>query len=109
MEMAAAICHSSNECHEDDRGWVAGQRELLGCSAFTKRSVESNGKTHTNIMLKASWMINRALEDAGERCVSCCPTRRQFRPAFCNFDTKAICGLFRISLPKGRVPCQCPT
>jgi hypothetical protein len=102
MQMAAAICHPTNECHGDDRVWVNEQRELLGCDAFTKTSVKANGKAHMNIMLKATWIINRAFEDAGERCASCCPTRRQFRPAFCNFDTKAVCILLGISLPKGK-------
>lgn len=102
MQMTAAISHLENECHADDRAWVDEQRHLLGCDVFTERSVEANGKKHMHVMLQATWKINRALEDSGGHCVSCCPTRRQLRPAFCNFDTKAICTLLRIPLPKGK-------
>ena len=101
MKMVGAICEGS-ECDNEDRQWVDEQRNVLGCCKFTKKSVESNGKLHTNVMLSATWIINRALEDAELRCVSCCPTRRQLRPAFCNIDTKALCTLLRIPQPKGK-------
>ena len=46
-------------------GWPS---RASGCSAFTKKSVESNGKVHQH-HAEGYRLINRALEDAGERCV----------------------------------------
>lgn len=102
LTMANDIC-SSNMADEasDDGVWVNQQRAFLGCDAFTRLSMESNGKYHTNVMLRATWLINRELEQRGEHCVSCMPIRRQFRPAFCNIDTKALCTLLHIPVPKG--------
>ena len=102
LTMANSICNSDMADESSDDGtWVNQQRRFLGCNAFTHKSIESNGKHHTDVMLRATWLINRELEQRGEHCMSCMPIRRQFRPAFCNIDTKALCSLLHIPIPKG--------
>ena len=105
MEMCTDICEPLSEVrtkNADDLEWVMEQRATLGTINFSKRSMSKNVKHHQAIMLQATWIMNRAFEQNGERCTSCTPVRRQFRPAFCSFDTKALCMVLGIATPKGK-------
>ena len=107
LQMAARLARGtqstdtpSDDAEEDE--WVAEHRARLGCDVFSTASAEKNAVRHEGAMLRATWLINRAFEDAGRPCISCCPTRRQMRPAFCNVDTKAIATLLGLQIPSGK-------
>lgn len=103
MKMTKAICDTSSADTADvDGAWINEQRRFLGCDLFKCTSVKENGEKHLDVMLRATWLMNKELERSGERCGSCMPIRRQFRPAFCNVDTKALCSILHLPCPKGK-------
>ena len=77
-------------CEPQYHDWVDEWKKRLRLHDLPSASMEHNVRTNANDLLYATWKVNRILEDAGKPCVSCIPVRRQMRPAFCRFDTKAI-------------------
>ena len=93
MRVSSDMCKPSGVVWESDvahHPWIQAERQRLGLDALLAWSMEENVKKFQHVMLRASWMINRELEDAGQRCFSICPIRRQMRPTFCQIDTNAI-------------------
>ena len=81
------LAFESDELHHE---WITEWKTRLHLHNLKYQSMEYNVKTNTTSLIHATWEINRVLEDAGEKCISCIPFRRQMRPGFCNFDTRAI-------------------
>ena len=72
------------------REWLEEWRRLLGTTELSSLSMEANVRKHQSTLLHATWRMSRVCEQAGKRTMAYCPLRRQFRPAFCAIDTKAL-------------------
>ena len=104
MRMADALATTTRgvDLEFDELSWVEEHRGILGTDVLTEATAECNARRHPHAMLRATWRVNRALEDAGQRTFACCPTRRQLRPAFANIDTNGLCQILGITPPKGK-------
>ena len=99
MRIASDLCKPVDvewESDADHHPWIGSQRERLGLTELRKWAMEEVVKTQQSTLLRASWLMNRELEDAGKRCFSISPLRRQMRPAFCPIDTVAIRNLLTL-------------
>lgn len=103
LRMADDLCKPkgvSFDANEEYHDWIAEQKVALRLDGLTYKSAEANVKKHFSDLLYATWAINRALEDGGKPCLGLLPLRRQMRPAFCSFDTKAIQTLLGVAKRK---------
>lgn len=78
------------EANPEYHSWIQEWKQRLYLHQLPFFKMEANVRTHWDCLLRATWVINRTLEDAGERCTSCVPFRRQMRPGFYVIDTKAL-------------------
>ena len=93
LKITSDLCKPKGEEFESDdayHAWIEKYRTDLGLSEICSWSMEDVVKTQQELLLRATWLVNKEYEEADEKCISCWPIRRRFRPAFCQIDTKAV-------------------
>ena len=98
-KVTSDLCKPNEEEFESDdvyHGWIESYRAYLGLNAICNWSMETVVKVQQGVLLRATWLVNKEYEEAGEKCISCWPIRRRFRPAFCQIDTKGIRNLLSL-------------
>ena len=92
-KVTSDLCKPKGEAFESDdlyHDWIENWREHLGLNAICNWSMETVVRLQQGVLLRATWLVNKEYEQVGEKCISCWPIRKRFRPAFCQIDTKGI-------------------
>ena len=92
-KITSDLCKPEGEEFESDNTyhkWIKTCRTHLGLNEICSWSMEDVVKRKQELLLRATWLVNKEYEEADEKCISCWPIRRRFRPAFCQIDTTAI-------------------
>lgn len=77
------------QSHEQYHAWITEWRHVFRFETF-EGSMNENYKSHSSSFLRATWLINRALEDGDKHCLSICPIRRSLKPCFIQIDTDGL-------------------
>ena len=86
LEKSTSTFQSDEQYHP----WIVQWRRTFQFENFTSSSLKENYKVHPTAFLRATWLINRALENAEKRCHSTCPIRRSLKPCFIQIDTDGL-------------------
>lgn len=89
--------HVSFESDPELHAWVREMRRRIGTDdllyhpeSFQAHESTAFDKIMAPVLLKATWRLNRMLEDIGASNVACCPVRRSLVPRFVSIDTTAL-------------------